>query len=238
MNQIVTLSIAAATLFSQGLWAASADDLAIIQDAQHNFVGSHGGDPSQEIAVETALARNAANVNVALIDQIEGTLEKAEIRQVGLNNTAVVMQGFGDANQAYVDQEGDDNFAMVTQAGRANYVYQLLQMGNGNRATVDQQGSSNTVTVAQYNDNNILKLSQVDSYNTANVQQYGNTALTVTQSNPGGSSASENNLIVRAYTEPGASNNFQPINLTGAGNTTLSLCNGSAMYCGSVLSAN
>lgn len=215
--------------------AAAPGDLNTIQNAQHDFVTGNGGSPSLELSIETLLARDPSNTNFALLDQIEGTGNKADIHQSGGGNTAAVIQGFGDYNQAYVDQEGAGNFALVTQAGSGNVVSQLLQSGNNNRVVLTQQDGMNTASVTQYNDNNQLRLSQANSYNSATVEQYGNTALDVTQTNPGGSAASENQLLVKAWAEAGAQSNFQPISLSGAGNTKLYLCSGSAAYCNQVL---
>jgi hypothetical protein len=233
-----------ASLIAAGLWslagagpalAATDDQLGTIQTAQHNFIINNGGDPSLELSIENSLARSQGNANFALIDQVEGTNNQASIRQVGDTNTSAVMQGFGNSNQANIDQEGTGNFASLTQAGTNNAVNQLLQSGNYNSATVTQQGFMNTALISQYNNNNELSLSQTNSYNNATVDQYGNTNLDITQNNPGGSASSENNLLVKAYTEAGASNMFQPISLSGAGNTKLYLCNGSASYCSQVL---
>lgn len=214
--------------------AASLEQLQAIEDAQHAFVIDNGGAAAQELDIIGAIAPGALG-NFALIDQIEGTGMRAEVTQGGTDNVVMLLQGFGDLNEAHVDQHDTGNLAFITQAGVANLVTLLNQSGDGNSASLFQQGDSNLASVTQINGLNRLTLRQLDGFNSADIEQNGNTELTVTQTNAGGSSLATNQLLLRAWSEPGASPGFLPIGLDGPGSTQLYLCNGSPGYCSAVL---
>ena len=213
--------------------AASPEQLQQIEAAQHDFVNNNGGSFDEQLQIENSIAAGAGNL--VLIDQIEGTGQHANVEQGGSGNVATVLQGFGDANSADVQQIGVNNEALMMQAGVANAVTMLQQLGGFNQATINQQGQANLAAVTQLNDANKLTLNQKDGYNQADVTQNGNTDLTITQTNAGGSASTTNQLLVKAWAESSASSSFAPIALDGAGSTQLYLCNGSTAYCTSVL---
>ena len=213
--------------------AATLEQLQQIEAAQHDFVNSHGGSFDEQLQIENSIAAGAGNF--VLIDQIEGTGQRANVEQSGSGNVATVLQGFGDANSADVQQVGVNNETLIMQAGVANAVTLLQQLGNFNQATINQQGQANLAAVTQLNDANKLTLNQKDGYNQADVTQNGNTDLIITQTNALGSASAVNQLLVKAWAESSASSGFAPIALDGAGSTQLYLCNGSTAYCASVL---
>ncbi|WP_162932507.1 hypothetical protein [Solimonas sp. K1W22B-7] len=214
--------------------AAQADPFAEILAARNQFIDNAPiqVDPPEPRDLESFLLSQSPSITLALINQVEGSGNRAEIEQQGgVQNIVAVFQGFGDDNQARIGQTGNGNFALLTQSGSQNQVTLLDQLGNDNIARMLQEGSGNLAQVNQYNDRNILTLQQLDGYNNALVNQYGDTDLTITQTNPGGSGASVNELSVAAHVEPGYTSNFGPIVLDGAGQTAMTLCSGSAAYC-------
>lgn len=225
----------AALLQVSSVRAVELTDVTAAQDAQNAFITRNAGDPALQLELESQLASIGQNVNFALVDQVEGTANRADIDQQGSGNLALVGQGFGNGNQVFLNQPGDDNYAVVTQGGNNNTVGFLSQLGNSNRVTLSQQGDSNTATVAQYGDRNELSLTQVDSFNTASIEQYGNTDLTLTQTNPGGSASAVNALALKAYTEPGATMLVHSAQFDGPGSNPVTLCSGSVAYCDSVM---
>ena len=209
-------------------------DIGEAQAAQHDWIDRNGGRADQQRDLEAQLAYVDQNVNFAMIDQLEGTGQHGEIEQRGNGNLALLGQGFGNDNRARLVQDGEQNYAVVTQGGNGNVVTLLNQLGNDDRVTLSQQGDNNEATVQQQGDSNRLDLRQIDSYNVANIEQYGNTDLTITQSNPGGNPAAVNSLEFRGYTEPGSDPLVRTITLDGPQSRALFLCNGSAAYCESV----
>ncbi|MGQ0698572.1 MAG: hypothetical protein ACT4PZ_10050 [Panacagrimonas sp.] len=221
------------TLFAFLATTAHADPIAEIIEGRDNFLNSAPVQVEPEpLDLETYLLGLSANPTLALIQQIEGTGNQVEIRQQdGINDIVAAFQGFGDNNQASISQTGSGNFAVLSQTGNDNQVQPLEQLGNDNIARLTQIGSNNRAEVHQLNDGNELNLRQTDDYNDALVNQFGGAALEITQENPGGSQDAVNGLSVSAYVEPGFTSNFGPINLTGPGQTAVTLCTGSAGFC-------
>jgi hypothetical protein len=214
--------------------SAEADPITDIVAARNQFLdsGSVIVDTPEPQDLESYLLSLPANSTLALIEQQEGTRNRAEVRQQdGDRNIVAAFQGFGDNNQAQINQVGSGNFVVVSQSGNSNQVMPLEQTGNDNIAKLTQQGDGNIAQVNQISDANSLTLRQSDGYNNALVNQYGSAALDITQANPGGSPASVNGLSVSAYIEPGYTSNFGPIQLSGEGQTAVTLCSGSAGFC-------
>lgn len=210
-------------------------DVTAAQTEQHDWVDRNGGSIEQQLDLETQLAYLSGNVNFTLVQQIEGVGNRADIEQTGAGNLVGAMQGYGDDNLAYVQQIGDNNYAVLSQGGSNNLVSQLSQIGNNNRVTLSQQGDNNTASISHVGDNNSLELRQVDSYNYATIEQYGNTDIEITQTNPGGNPSAINSLDFKAYTEPGAGLLAHSVELDGPDSRQIYLCNGSALFCASVL---
>jgi hypothetical protein len=213
--------------------AAQADPAGEILAARDQFLDNAPIqiDTPQPQDLESFLLNLSATATLALINQVEGSGNRAEVeQQEGAQNVLAVFQGFGDDNRAVIHQTGNSNFAVLTQSGSANQLA-LEQLGNDNIARAVQQGSDNHATVHQYNDRNELTLRQLDSYNDVLVNQYGDAVLAITQTNPGGSVMAQNELSVSAHVEAGYTSNFGPIQLDGPGQTAVTLCSGSAAYC-------
>ncbi len=213
--------------------AAHADPVADIVSARQAFID--GGpvivDTPEPQDLESYLLALPGNSSIVLVEQIEGTGNRAELRQEdGEADIAAVFQGFGDDNQAQITQTGAGNFVVLSQTGSNNQA-PLEQLGNDNIARLTQVGSFNRAEVNQYNNGNVLDLQQTDLYNNALVNQYGGTVLDITQTNPGGSAAAVNDLSVSAVVEAGYASNFGPIQLNGPGQTAVNLCTGGAGFC-------
>jgi hypothetical protein len=181
--------------------------------------------------VEDQLLGAREGSTLTLIEQVEGTGNRADLRQIGAQNAAAILQGYGDGNTARAEQTGDRNLAIIGQQGSGNLVTVLEQSGYDNVATVTQSGLNNLAEIHQHADANRLQLEQRDAYNQAVVNQYGGVDLNIIQTNPGGAAGAENMLSVSAQVEPGYTSNFGPITLNGAGTTALSLCSGSEGFC-------
>ncbi|SEQ14254.1 Curlin associated repeat-containing protein [Solimonas aquatica] len=221
-------------LLLPALALAQSSSIDQIVDAQKAFEARNTeGGASIAPAIENYLLALQSTATLALIEQSEGVGNRADIRQLAPQNQAAVFQGHGDGNLADIEQNGVGNLAIVTQTGSGNLLSALEQAGNGNSATVLQAGSFNSADIHQYGDNNSLNLQQNDQYNSATISEYGQVALSITQSNPGGSAASVNALKVSAVVESGYSSGFGPITTTGTGNTALNLCSGSDAFCAS-----
>ena len=90
--------------------------------------------------------------NIAMQTQI-GNWNKTEISQYGTGGSKTA-QG----NQAYVDQEGSDNWA--GEGLFSNGLFGIYQEGNYNISTVTQNNNVNKSQVFQYGDNNSATVTQ------------------------------------------------------------------------------
>lgn len=204
------------------------------QSAQHDWITTNNGRDDQQRDLEAQLAYVDQNVNFAMIDQLEGVRNRAELEQRGSGNLGLIAQGFGDDNTARLTQDGDDNHAVITQAGQRNIVTVLNQTGSSNYVKLVQQGDDNRATVDQQGNGNRLDLRQRDAFNVADISQHGGTDLTIVQSNPDGNVAAVNSLTLRSFTEPGSDPLIRSMSFDGPQARELFLCNGSAAYCESV----
>jgi len=228
---IASLVALAAALPAQALQPGSVADA---QAAQHDWITANNGRSDQQRDLEAQLAYVDQNVNFAMIDQLEGVGNRAELEQRGNGNLGLIAQGFGNDNSARLVQDGDDNHAVITQGGQRNVVTLLNQTGSGNTVKLVQQGDDNIATVDQQGNGNQLDLRQQDSFNVADIRQQGGTDLTISQTNPGGNVGAVNSLTVRSYTEPGTDPLIRTMSFDGPQARDLFLCNGSGVYCDTV----
>lgn len=225
------------TIALLGLLFAStvhAEPIPDILEARENFLESAPAqiEPEAVPDLESFLLGLPENPTLALIQQVEGIGNRAEIRQEGgAGDIGVVFQGFGDSNEALIQQTGNGNFAVLSQSGDSNQVLPLEQLGIDNIARLTQVGNNNRAEVHQFDQANELDLRQTDAYNNALVNQFGGTVLDITQNNLEGSPTAVNDLSVSAYLEPGFTSNFGPISLSGPGQTAVTLCSGSPGFC-------
>lgn len=106
-------------------------------------------------------------------------------KQVGDDNRGLIVQNAwgnanGQSNKARQVQTGDDNNAAIGQNG-SNHIALQVQEGNSNMALSTQRGNKNLTNIHQYGDNNWATTGQRGQHNKAFVTQYDGQSYSVTQ---------------------------------------------------------